>query len=82
MEARGGELHPSCLIPWFVGAICSLEWKEALWDKYVTAAHHDTRLKRLCCTNRFEVVLPLKLYIQLPAFALSPTLKQGTSAHA
>ncbi len=44
--------------------------------------HHDTRLKRLCCTNRFEVVLPLKLYIQLPAFALSPTLKQGTSAHA
>jgi hypothetical protein len=27
-----------CLIPQFDGAICSLEWKEALWDKYVTAA--------------------------------------------
>jgi hypothetical protein len=27
-----------CLIPRFDGAICSLEWKEALWDKYVTAA--------------------------------------------
>ncbi|WP_206601137.1 hypothetical protein, partial [Pseudophaeobacter leonis] len=26
------------MIPWFDGAICSLEWKEALWDKYVTAA--------------------------------------------
>jgi hypothetical protein len=26
------------LIPRFDGAICSLEWKEALWDKYVTAA--------------------------------------------
>ncbi|PHR54100.1 MAG: hypothetical protein COA47_15945, partial [Robiginitomaculum sp.] len=28
----------SCLIPRFDGAIYSLEWKEALWDKYVTAA--------------------------------------------
>ena len=27
-----------CLLPRFNGAICSLEWKEALWDKYVTAA--------------------------------------------
>ena len=27
-----------CLIPRFDGAIFSLEWKEALWDKYVTAA--------------------------------------------
>ena len=27
-----------CLIPRFDGAICSLEWKEALWDKYVMAA--------------------------------------------
>ena len=30
---------PSCLIPRFDGAICSLKWKEALWDRYVTAAH-------------------------------------------
>ena len=27
-----------CLIPQFDGAIFSLEWKEALWDKYFTAA--------------------------------------------
>ncbi|MFT7310038.1 MAG: hypothetical protein ACI853_000522, partial [Paracoccaceae bacterium] len=31
-------LTARCLIPRFDGAICSLEWKEALWDKYVTAA--------------------------------------------
>ncbi|WP_207209918.1 hypothetical protein, partial [Tropicimonas sp. IMCC6043] len=29
---------PRCLIPRFDGAIHSLEWKEALWDRYVTAA--------------------------------------------
>ncbi|BAV66275.1 12-oxophytodienoate reductase [Sphingobium cloacae] len=29
---------PSCLIPRFDGAILSLEWKEALWDRYVTGA--------------------------------------------
>jgi hypothetical protein len=23
-----------CLIPGFDGAICSLEWKKALWDRY------------------------------------------------
>jgi len=27
-----------CSIPWFDGAIHSLEWKEALWDRYVLAA--------------------------------------------
>ena len=33
------KFHTSrCLIPRFDGAICFLEWKEALWDKYVTAA--------------------------------------------
>ncbi|MFT7106905.1 MAG: hypothetical protein ACJAVT_001427 [Yoonia sp.] len=26
------------MIPWFDGAIVSQEWKEALWDKFVTAA--------------------------------------------
>jgi len=26
------------LIPWFDGAIYSLEWKEALWDKFVMGA--------------------------------------------
>ena len=31
-------ITPSCLIPRFDGAIFSLEWKEALWDKYFTAA--------------------------------------------
>jgi CO/xanthine dehydrogenase Mo-binding subunit len=27
-----------CLIPRFDGAILSLEWKEAAWDKFVTGA--------------------------------------------
>ena len=27
-----------CLIPRFDGVIFSLEWKEALWDKFVIAA--------------------------------------------
>src|SRR6056297_696340 len=27
-----------CLIPGFVGAIHSMEWKDALWDRYVMAA--------------------------------------------
>jgi hypothetical protein len=27
-----------CLIPRFDGVTCSLEWKEALWDRYVMAA--------------------------------------------
>ena len=30
--------EPRCLIPRFDGAIHSLEWKEALWDKFVTGA--------------------------------------------
>jgi putative transposase len=30
--------YAGCLIPWFDGAICSFEWKEALWDKFVTGA--------------------------------------------
>src|SRR6056297_1260729 len=29
---------PRCLIPGFDGVIHSMEWKEALWDKFVTAA--------------------------------------------
>jgi hypothetical protein len=33
---RGG--YDKCLIPWFDGAILSQEWKEALWDKFVTGA--------------------------------------------
>jgi hypothetical protein len=30
-----------CLIPEFDGAIFSLKWKEALWDRYYTAAEHE-----------------------------------------
>ena len=30
--------YPSCLIPWFDGAILSQEWKEALWDRFVMGA--------------------------------------------
>jgi hypothetical protein len=29
---------PRCLIPRFDGAILSLEWKEAVWNKFVTGA--------------------------------------------
>ncbi|MGL4440744.1 MAG: hypothetical protein ACRCUE_15885, partial [Bosea sp. (in: a-proteobacteria)] len=32
------ELVLGCLIPRFDGAILSREWKEALWDKFVTGA--------------------------------------------
>jgi transposase len=32
------------LIPRFDGAICSLEWKEAFWDKYVTDVSRDPDL--------------------------------------
>jgi hypothetical protein len=31
-------LEASCLIPRFDGVILSKEWKEALWDKFVTGA--------------------------------------------
>ncbi|WP_369021460.1 AEC family transporter [Albidovulum aquaemixtae] len=30
----GSVVSPRCLIPGFDGAIPSLEWKEALWDKF------------------------------------------------
>jgi hypothetical protein len=33
-----------CLIPYFDGALFSLEWKEALWDRFYTAA--PRRLRR------------------------------------
>ncbi|MDO5643382.1 MAG: hypothetical protein Q4G26_13485, partial [Paracoccus sp. (in: a-proteobacteria)] len=38
---------PSCLIPRFDGAILSLEWKEALWDKFVPAAPRPRTLNNL-----------------------------------
>jgi hypothetical protein len=31
-------IGPRCLIPRFDGAILSSEWKEAMWDRYVTGA--------------------------------------------
>ena len=31
-------IFPRCMIPRFDGVILSLEWKEALWDKFVIAA--------------------------------------------
>jgi len=34
---------PRCLVPAFDGAIFSLEWKEALWDKFHTAAPRRLR---------------------------------------
>ena len=37
-SARSMGPDPRCLIPRFDGAILSLEWKEALWARYVTGA--------------------------------------------
>jgi len=38
----GGSIYPMCvarcLVPAFDGVIYSNEWKEALWDKFYTAA--------------------------------------------
>jgi branched-chain amino acid aminotransferase len=45
-------LDPMCLIPRFDGAICSLEWKEALWDRYVTAAPRLRTLSELQYSDR------------------------------
>ncbi len=42
---------PRCLIPWFDGAIHSLEWKEALWDKFVTAAPRTATRQAICRAN-------------------------------
>jgi hypothetical protein len=38
VDAAFAEEQPRCLIPWFDGVILSQDWKEALWDKFVTAA--------------------------------------------
>ena len=41
-----GELggpEPSCLIPGFDGATLSAEWKDALWDRFYTAAPQRLR---------------------------------------
>lgn len=37
-QGRRAPAQPRCLIPRFDGAILSIEWKEALWDKFVTEA--------------------------------------------
>ncbi len=39
-----------CLVPVFNGAIFSLEWKDALWDKFYTAA--PQRLRRFVELSR------------------------------
>ena len=38
LEAIAKVASGGCLIPRFDGAILSQEWKEALWDKFVTGA--------------------------------------------
>ncbi|BCI72519.1 hypothetical protein SPKIRA_33490 [Sphingomonas paucimobilis] len=37
-RSAGGFVILRCLIPRFDGAILSLEWKEAVWDRYVMGA--------------------------------------------
>jgi hypothetical protein len=41
-----------CLIPRFDGAIRSQEWKEALWDKFVTGAPRPRTLSELQYSDR------------------------------
>jgi transposase InsO family protein len=43
---------PRRLIPRFDGAIYSLEWKEALWDKFVTVAPRPRTLSELQHSDR------------------------------
>ncbi len=40
-----------CLIPGFDGVVFSLEWKEALWDKFVTAAPRTVTRQAICIAN-------------------------------
>jgi hypothetical protein len=40
------------LIPRFDGAILSLEWKDALWDKFVTAAPRPRTLSEQQYSDR------------------------------
>ena len=42
----------SCLIPRFDGAILSLEWKEAVWDKFVMAAPRPRTRSELTYSDR------------------------------
>jgi hypothetical protein len=41
-----------CLIPRFDGVILSQEWKEALWDKFVTAAPRQRTPSELQYSDR------------------------------
>jgi hypothetical protein len=43
---------PRCLIPRFDGAILSLEWKDALWDKFVTEAPRPRTLSEQQYSDR------------------------------
>lgn len=42
-----GDHESRCMIPRFDGAILSLAWKEALWDRYATAAPRPGRPSEL-----------------------------------
>jgi hypothetical protein len=50
--AMRNDMHvePRCLIPRFDGAILSLEWKEAVWDRYVTS----DRMRSLATTTHAD----------------------------
>ncbi|MFJ1293040.1 hypothetical protein ACEPPZ_13260, partial [Paracoccus yeei] len=47
-----GRQQSRCLIPRFDGAILSLEWKDALWDKFVTAAPRPRTLSEQQYSDR------------------------------
>ena len=45
-------IYLRCLIPRFNGVILSQEWKEALWDKFVTGAPRQRTLSEQQYSDR------------------------------
>jgi hypothetical protein len=65
------------LIPWFDGAILSQEWKEALWDRFVTAAPRPRRPSELLLQVRFAIAngnLKERLAYQSPTQSKLPVI--------
>jgi small multidrug resistance family-3 protein len=52
LQSASAAFTPTCLIPRFDGAILSREWKEALWDKFVTGAPRPRTLSEQQYSDR------------------------------
>ncbi len=51
-DGGGAAYEPRCLVPDFDGVLYSQEWKEALWDKFYTAAPRRQRQ----CVEQYNIV--------------------------